>query len=266
MCEGISTYNCLVRLNRNTGDCCYQPACRINLFAHNPRISRKNIFTDPQNHGNLLERCIACPFPNAVYSAFYLTGTVLDGSYRVCNGKSEIVVAMHAYNSLGDIRDIFLDVSNKPPEFFWYRITNCVRHIYGNSASIDHLRKNPAKIIPIASCSIHRREFYIIGVFFRPFHSTHCDLQYLIPVFTELMFQVYVRGRNKCVDTWLCSNLYRFPCAIYIFLVCPCKTGYFAIFYCLCYKPYRIKVSIRGYRKASFNNIDTKKFKLSGHP
>ncbi|OPY66384.1 MAG: hypothetical protein A4E57_02823 [Syntrophorhabdaceae bacterium PtaU1.Bin034] len=266
MGKGVCPDNRLVRLHGRTGNRSDEPARRVYLLAYNLGVRGKDIPSCPKDHDDLFHCRITRTFSYAVDRAFHLAGAGLHRSNRVGDGQAEIVMTVDTDNGPGNIRYMIHDVADQRTELIRDRIADRVRHVYGSRSCIDRHLKDTAKVVPIASRCIHRRELNVVRVASCPLHRLLGDLQNFIPVFPKLVLQMDIRRGDEGMDAWFHCVLNGFPRPVDIFEIGPGKTRDLALSHDLGDLPDRFKVAFGGNGKAGFDDVNAKRLKLLCNP
>ena len=190
MGKRIGPHDGFVGLNHDTGNHAYQATGRMDILGVNACNGGKNILPGVQRHNDFLQGSVAGPLTDAVDGYFRLTGPGLDGGDGVGGCQSQIIVAMHAKDSLMNVGGMADDIAYQIRKFFRYGITHRVRKINGGGAGFNGSLEYPAQEIAVAARSVFGGKLNIVGQGFGILNGLHGCFDNLIPGHFQFVFQM----------------------------------------------------------------------------
>jgi len=137
MGKGIAADNSLIGLHRHAHEARNEAAGGINFRGIEVGMGGE-ILAGFEDHGDFFERSIARALADAVNGDLHLPGAILDGSYGVGGGHTEIIVAMHGNYRLVDIIHVLFQVADLGAEFIGGAVAGGVGDIDVAGARSDH--------------------------------------------------------------------------------------------------------------------------------
>src|SRR5215831_12842569 len=163
---------------------------------------------------------------------------------------------MNRDDSLGAIRDLLPNATNKLAEFLRNCITDGVWNIDGTRSGGDHRLDDLIEIGWIGSTGIHRRELDIL--YEAPCPLYHLDRTFLgfVPRHPKLVFQMDVGRGKECVNADFGRAFERFPSSINILRTSSCQAANRRPFHLLRDPSHSLEVTGRTIGKPGFDNVD----------
>src|SRR5215213_2788789 len=209
--EGVPPNDGLIRLHLDARHLGEQPARRVELLRADRGRVRHNVLPYAQGHDYLFERRVPRALAYAVDRAFHLPRPSLDGRYRVGHGEPQIVVAVHGDGRFAYTRHARANPSDDPGEFARSGVAYRVGYVDHASPGFDHRLDHRAKKVEIGPGRVFRRKLDILAQPPREGDRLARLIERPVARDPQLVLQVDVGGRKKCVDARPRGRLERQP-------------------------------------------------------
>ncbi len=201
MGECVPADDRFIRLHAKANDRRQQLARRIKLRRVDIVVIRQFIGTDGHCHDQLFERCVTRTFADSVDRTFDLRRASLDSGETVRDRQAKIVVAMNADSNISVADNALLDRANEIRKFAGQRVSNGVGYVEHRRTTFDRGGEDLTKEIDIAASRIFGRKLDIIDAFACRSDRVCGHLDDFVSRLFQLVLQVNVRRRDKCMDT-----------------------------------------------------------------
>ena len=247
--------NCLVRRNRHTNDVGQRPGGRIDLLGHNPAGAFIVVTADIQVHYHLIHRRVSGTFADTVNGTLDLPGSRLNRRKRVCDRKTEIIMAVDRNNRLIDIFHMLFEIADKSTVLRRLAVSHGIRNIDGRGTGIDNRLHHLCQKRRLAAGRILRRELHILRQGCGIPDTGNRHLQNLFRRFAELVFHVNRTCRKEHMDSRVRRIRQCLPGTVDIRGNTAAETGNLTVFHRLGHRTDRLEISRTCGRESCFDDI-----------
>src|ERR1051326_467061 len=201
--KGVASDNRLVGLHPEADYLRKQLARRIKLARIDCGFERQLIAAHIQRHHHLFQRGVTRPLADTVDRAFDLTGAGINRRETVRDGKTEIVVAMHADRNVFSIA--YDAGANRPDQFREFSgesVTYGVRHVENSRAFSNCRGEDFAQIFWIAAGRVLGRKLNLFNQVAGQADRLPGHFNYFSAGLLQLVFEMDIRSRYEGVDAW----------------------------------------------------------------
>src|SRR6059036_103236 len=264
--ECILTDDRLIHLYLFTGKLAKQLAGAIQLLRLHAGRDVVIALSRIQRHNDLFQRRVSGTLADPVDRAFDLAGAILNCGKTVGNRQSQIVVAVRADRDAIGILQALPQCTNELSIFRRRLITNRIRHVDNRRARINHRIEDRTHVIDFRAAGILGRKFDLVAHLARALDSLDGDIESFTTTLVQLVLQVNIACRQKCMNARMRGALQRLPAAIDIRGHGASQPGNRCAANLGSNSFHRLKVAFRGDRESRFDHIHLKAFKLPCHP
>ena len=183
---------------------------------------------------------------------------------ELATARPEIVVAVGRDDDLVHARHARPEHRDEIEIFLRQRVADGIRNIDRRGAGLDRRFADPAEIIVLGACRIHRAPLDIVGVAARPRHRRNDALVDLILRQLQLMLAVKRRRSDECVDAAALGWLDRLAGPVDVVEVRTREPADDRLLGELGDLGHRLEIAFRRDRKSSFDNVDAHRVEKLG--
>ena len=217
MGKGVTSYDGLVGLHRHVHQRRHHAARGIDLHRVDVGIDTYALVAF-QDHGNLLQRRIACPLADTVDGHLHLSGTVQHAFQRVRRSHAQIVMAMGTDDGLVNIFHMIHQELDFLAELQGETVARRVRNVHYRGTSPDHRLYHLRQIFVVRAACILGIELHVIDKLSSILNRPHSSLDNVLAVAVELILDVPVAGADARMYTLTLSILQGIHCHVDILL------------------------------------------------
>ena len=161
MGKGVRPDYGLVRLDRRPGHRRDEPARRVYLLAHDPRVEGEDVFPRPQDHDDLFKGGVAGSLADAVDRAFHLPRPGLTAAMELATARPRSLWQWTLTTAREMFGHMLHNIADQLAEFVGHRIAHRIRDVYGGRARIDGHGQDRHRVIPVAPRRVHGGELHV---------------------------------------------------------------------------------------------------------
>ena len=265
MCKGVCADYCFVWLNRIAGNSRYQFGYRHDLRGIDAGFQAEQIMAHFQRHHDFFKAGIARAFAQAVDSTFHLAHTCLNGSQRVGNSHTQVVVAVGRPDYFIAVRHAFDDVADTLVPYGRDGVADGIGNIDGSRTCFDNRRKDFGEEVQIRTHGVFSGKFYIVSVFFGDFHRFDRRIDDLLRLHFQFVLHVDGAGGNEGMNAFFRRGGNSFACFAHIVFNGARQRADCGFGDDFGNRINRLEIARAGGGKTCFNHIDTHLFQLAGN-
>ncbi len=266
--EGVFTDNGLVALDQESAHARYKPGGFDNFTRLDAAFDVAEVVCPClESHHQFLKGRIPGPFTDAVDGAFDLSGAGLDSREGICDGQSEIVVAMDADNCLTrtELGNFGVEIFDKRSVVLGHGPTDGVRDVDRGSTGVNDGPADLDEEIGLRSRGVFRGKLDIVDEGSSAVDTLDSESDDLVFGLLELEFPVNLRGGEEDVDaSAFAGGFHCFASGVDVFGDAPRKTCDNGAFDLPGDRLHGCEVAFADHGEARFNDIHLEPRKLPG--
>src|SRR5437870_13327864 len=212
--ECILTDDGLIHLYLFTGKLAKQLAGAVQLLCLHAGRDVVIALSRIERHDDLFQRRVSGTLADPVDRAFDLAGAILNFGKIVGNRQSQIVVAVRADRDTIGILQALPQRTNELSVFRRRLITDGIRHVDNRRARINHRIEDRTQVIDFRAAGILGRKFDLVAHLARALDSLDGNIESFTTTLVQLVLQVNIACRQKCMNARMRGALQRLPAAI----------------------------------------------------
>ena len=171
-----------------------------------------------EDHGHLLEGCVARPLSDAVDGDLHLSGSIEYSAHGVGCGHTEVVMAVGGKDGVLNPIDMVAEVFDFLSVLRREAVSGCVGNVDHGGTRLDDRLHHSGEVFVVRSSGIFGIELHVVHKSACIFHCCHCPLDDFLAVGVELILDMRVRGADSGVDTFSLGEFERLYRHVDIFL------------------------------------------------
>ena len=254
--EGVGPDDRLVGLDDEAGDRRNQPRSLHDVLALDPGLPGEEVAAGPDGHDDLFHGRVAGPLAETVDRTLDLARADGDGGQGIGHRESEVVMAMHRYDRLVDVRHPVEQHRDEVGEFVRKGVTDRVGNVDGAGARLDRRLHRAAKEIVLGTRAVLRTPFDVVAQIAGMGDAVDDGVVNLVRRHLQFVLHMQGTGRNESVDALAGGWLQGFRGSVDVLAVGPGKAAHGSLGRSLGDFVDGLEITPRGDREPGFDDVD----------